>query len=296
MDIYTKSLDELTEDYVAKRAKGLQHLLLRYASLDPEMTLDAPKAGQYDLDGLDQSPEQINTLGERINWAEMEFEATLDEYPENVQGFKRSRGWSGMNLDNMTLRGTLGSLLDDISGEAGHLLALDRAGYISNLTSDEGKNYSAKREVERAFEWIKSLHNNGYLDPSNDYLDSSPRKLDDIMPEGDSPWNRKRFRNPNTMVEESRKHADFNTEEADIVVEYDHYKLVVSSGEFSNHDIEGEMRLERNSFSDVHINGRISLEGSPKIAFDKDVVSEGWGDILASPYWNLKRFLNGDKE
>lgn len=278
MEAYRTSLSELTEEYVAKRAKGIQNLILRYASLNPEIDLDAPQSGEYDLDNLDLSPENINTLKERQQYEEgMNFEANIEDYPDNIQEITKTLGWLEDSFDSLTLRDTLQTLSKQISDEAGSLLALERAGYLSDLDSESKNDYSAPTEVFRAFEWIVTIDAEEYLDPTEECDYEIFGEI--ILPENGELRDRYVWEF-DTLTENSKTHADLATEEVDAVFELDSGRLILYSGEMNGSEVEGEMALEMDGGSTREINGKVSLNRNDKRKTDQILIPEE-----KSPRW-----------
>lgn len=293
MVISEDSLDEISDEYIAKRAKGLQHLVLRYASLDPEMTLDAPQTGEYDIDELDQSPENINTFEEKIDYeADGSFEAPIDEYPKNVQEITRTLGWFEDSFDSITLFRTLQTLSDTIAQEAGNLLALETTGYLQDLDSEKNE-YSARREVFRAFEWIENLDKEEYLDPNLERYSLDSRDSENILSKNEDLRDRHKWEFQ-VLTKDIENRAEFVTEEVDMILELDSERLVVLSGEYDGTEIEGEMNLEKENTESIEIEGSYTVPRDAKMRSNQEIIPEEKRSVVASPSWNFERFLEGN--
>lgn len=94
--------EDVTGDFVRRRTGTLQHLVHRYAALNPEIEYNRPAASEYSE-----------------GW-----ETPLEEYPENVRSIAQTLGFYQGDFDSFNLRDLVRELHHNISDEAGRLMAL----------------------------------------------------------------------------------------------------------------------------------------------------------------------------
>lgn len=94
--------EEVTDDFVRRRAGILQHLVHRYAALNPEIEYGQPTLSDYSE-----------------SW-----ETRLEEYPENVRSIAENLGFYEEDFDSFNLRDLVRELHHNISDEAGRLMVL----------------------------------------------------------------------------------------------------------------------------------------------------------------------------
>lgn len=102
MDWHPSRRADVSDEFVKRRAGVLNHLVHRYASLNPEIDYGLPEAGEYSED-----------------WG-----MPLEEYPENVQAIAETLGFHEEDFDSFELRDLVRELHHNISDEAGRLMAL----------------------------------------------------------------------------------------------------------------------------------------------------------------------------
>ncbi|MFB6180387.1 MAG: hypothetical protein ABEJ93_00770 [Candidatus Nanohalobium sp.] len=106
--------EEVTDDFVRRRAGVLQHLVHRYAALNPEIDYGRPTAEEYSE-----------------GW-----QTPLEEYPENVRSIAETLGFHEEDFDSFNLRNLVRKLHHNISDEAGRLMVLREDIDLDDETED----------------------------------------------------------------------------------------------------------------------------------------------------------------
>lgn len=106
--------EDVNDDFVRKRAGTLQHIVHRYAALNPEIEYNRPAASEYSE----------------------EWETPLEEYPENVRSIAETIGFYQEDFDSFNLRDLVRELHHEISDEAGRLMVLREDIDLENETEN----------------------------------------------------------------------------------------------------------------------------------------------------------------
>jgi|GEM_PF-2159166 len=143
MELRPDSWEEVSEDYVLKRVGGLKHFTHRYGVLNPEVDHYVSRSSECELD-LDDN---------------------ISEYPDNVQVFAETLGYSEKNFDVFELRDVVRTLHHSIYDEAARLKA---------LKEDKDLARQTELEINDAFSLIVSLNEpDGRVIPSGEGVKNS---------------------------------------------------------------------------------------------------------------------------
>lgn len=278
MEFRRSALEELDEEYLGKRIKGLQHLVLRYASLNPEIDYGAPQADDYDLDGFNQPVENIQTLEERLAYERPRFDTRIEEYPENIKEFAGVI-WSEEDFDKITLRKIIHDVYKNVNLDAGRLGAL----YETDNLGEGSNDLELEKEMARVFNWIREIDTSESLTLQDDYP-GPEGGLIQILPEKRQQRERYNWEVPNTTSEEIKRYYGDFVEEVDSVIKSGNSEIVIK-----DQDVTSNPQGFKNPQGDIVVNSDSILVHDGTVHRDEKVITD---EIAVSDVaFNLRRLL-----